>query len=379
MMKKMIVAPDSFKGSLDATQVCEIISAVASKYFPDTEIIQLPISDGGEGLVDALLSGCGGEKIWVTVHDPLGREVRSFYGLLKDGRAVIEMAAASGLPMLAPPERDILKASTFGTGELIKHALESGARECIIGLGGSATHDGGAGAAAPLGIRYLDGDGHLILSGGELHRLETIDTAQLIPRFKETRFTIASDVTNPLYGPSGAAAIFALQKGASQEQLPVLEAGSIRLAELVHAQTGIDLQKIPGSGAAGGLAAPLIAFGNAQVRHGLDVVLDAIQFDSHLNGGDLVITGEGRTDAQSSMGKVLGGIGQRCKDKGVPVIALSGALDEGYEQLYDFGITACFAAARKSATLDEMMADAEDNLARAAEDLFRLIKWVNSQ
>jgi glycerate kinase len=369
IMKKMIIAPDSFKGSLSATQVCEIISDIARKYFPDTELIQLPVSDGGEGLVDALLSGCGGEKIWVAVHDPLGRAVQSFYGLLKDGRAVIEMAA----------ERDSLTASTFGTGELIKHAIASGVRECILGLGGSATHNGGAGAATALGIRYLDGEGQLILSGRDLHRLEIIDTPQLIPGFKETHFTLATDVTNPLYGPSGAAAIFALQKGASQEQLPILEAGSMRLAELVQAQTGIDLQKIPGSGAAGGLAIPFIAFGNAQVCQGLDVVLDAIQFESHLDGCDLVITGEGRTDAQSSMGKALGGIGQRCKDKSVPVIALSGALDEGYERLYDFGITACFAATRKNAALDEVMADAEDNLARAAEDLFRLIKWVNTQ
>lgn len=379
MMKKIIVAPDSFKGSLDAGRVCEIISEIARKYFPDTEIIQMPVSDGGEGLVDALLNAGGGDKIWVTVHDPLGREVESFYGLLKDGRAVIEMASASGLPRLAASERDVLKTSTFGTGELIKHAIESGVRECILGLGGSATQDGGAGAAAALGIRFLDEEGQLITSGGDLHRLAKIDTAQLIPGFRETHFIIASDVTNPLYGPSGAAAVFALQKGASQEQLPVLEAGLIRLAELIHAQTGIDLQNIPGSGAAGGLAVPFIAFGNAQVCQGLDVVLDAAQFDSHLKGCDLVITGEGRTDAQSAMGKVLGGVGQRCKAKGVPVIALSGALDEGYEQLYDWGITACFAAIRKSTTINDAMANAEDNLARAAEDLFRLIKWVNPQ
>ncbi len=375
-LKKIIIAPDSFKGSLDARRVCEIIAAVAMKYFPEAEIIQLPIADGGEGLVDALLSVCGGKKIMVSVQDPLGREVQSFYGLLPDGRVVIEMAAASGLPLLAENERDVMKTTTFGTGELIRQAIRKGAREIILGLGGSATNDGGAGASAALGIRYLNQAGNLILAGGELAGLAKIDTTDLMPAFKETRFLIACDVTNPLHGPMGAAHIYGPQKGALPAQIHVLDAGLKRLAKIVGDQTGIDPQSIAGSGAAGGLLVPFMAFGQAIIRKGLDVVLDTIHFDAQLENCDLVITGEGRTDGQSAMGKVLSGVGQRCKTRGIPVIAISGALDEGYEQLYESGITACFAAVRKISSLDEAMVNAERNLAWAAEDVFRLFKFI---
>lgn len=373
-MKKIIIAPDSFKGSIEARRVCEIIAGAASKYFPAAQVVQLPIADGGEGLVDALLSVCGGAKIQVTVHDPLGREIQSFYGLLPDGRVVIEMAAASGLPLLAENERDVMNASTFGTGELIRHTIQRGARECILGLGGSATNDGGAGAAAALGIRYLDQIGNLILAGGELSRLAKIDTSELISGFTDTRFILACDVTNPLHGPTGAAHIFGPQKGGTPAQITVLDAGLKRLAGMVQDQTGIDLQSLAGSGAAGGLVVPFTAFGQAIIRKGLDVVLDAIHFDEQLQGCDLVITGEGRTDSQSAMGKVLSGVGQRCKPRGIPVIAISGALDKGYEQLYECGITACFAAVRKVSSQDEAIGNAENNLAAAAEDVFRLLK-----
>lgn len=375
-MKKMIIAPDSYKGSLDARRVSEIIAAIARKHFLETEIIQLPIADGGEGLVDALLGVCGGEKIQVTVHDPLGREVQSFYGRLPDGRVVVEMAAASGLPLLAENERDVMNTTTFGTGELIRHAIQLGARECILGLGGSATNDGGAGAAVALGIHYLNRAGEIILCGGELTGVTKIDTTDMIPALKETRFILACDVSNPLYGPNGAAYIFGPQKGATLGQIPVLDAGLKNLARLIQEETGIDLQNIAGSGAAGGLIIPFVAYSQANICKGLDVVLDAIHFDEQLEDCDLVITGEGRTDSQSAMGKVLSGVGQRCKARGIPVIAISGALGEGYEQLYECGITACFAAVRKVTSLDEAMENAEKNLAGAAEDVFRLLKSV---
>lgn len=373
MMKKIVIAPDSFKGSLTARQVCEIIALSARKFFPVAEIIQLPVADGGEGLVDALLEACGGEKVPVPVHDPLGRDIQSFYGRLPDGRAVIEMAAASGLPLLKLDERDALQASTYGTGELIRHALANGARELILGLGGSATTDGGAGAAAALGMHYLDGAGNTLLCGADLGRLERFELRGLAQGFDEARFVIASDVTNPLYGSNGAAHIFGPQKGASPEQVQILDAGLQRLAAVVKTRAGLDLQDMPGSGAAGGLGVPFLIFGQAVIRRGLDVVLDAVHFDHHLAGCDLVITGEGRADRQSAMGKVLSGIGLRCKAKGVTAVALCGALEDGYEELYGQGICACFATTRRVAPLDEVLAQAADNLGRAADDLLCLL------
>jgi len=372
-MKKIVIAPDSYKGSLSASEVCEIIAVAVEKILPEVEIVKLPIADGGEGLVDALLEALGGEKVWVEVDDPLGRSIKAFYGVLPNGKVVIEMAAASGLPLVKDTENDILKASTLGTGMLIRHALLRGYRQFILGLGGSATSDGGAGAGAALGIRYMDENGKLILGGGDLCRLSQIDTTEMMPEFREATFSIACDVHNPLFGENGAAYVYSPQKGASPEQVVMLDNGLRRLAEQVREQTGIVLQEIPGTGAAGGLVVPFLVFGKAEIRSGVDVVLDTIGFDEHLAGCDLVITGEGRTDRQSSMGKVLSGIGRRCLEKGVPVIALSGALEEGYEALYEQGITAFFAATRKVCTLEEAMREARENLSEAAEDLMRVI------
>jgi len=372
-MKKIVIAPDSYKGSLSASEVCEIIAVAVEKVLPEVEIVKLPIADGGEGLVDALLEALGGEKVWVEVDDPLGRSVKAFYGVLPDAKVVIEMAAASGLPLMEDTENDILKANTLGTGMLIRHALLRGYRQFILGLGGSATSDGGAGAGAALGIRYMDETGKPILGGGDLCGLSQIDTTEMMPEFREATFSIACDVRNPLFGENGAAYVYSPQKGASPEQVVMLDKGLRRLAEQVREQTGIVLQEIPGTGAAGGLVVPFLVFGKAETRSGVDVVLDTIGFDEHLAGCDLVITGEGRTDRQSSMGKVLSGIGKRCLVKGVPVIALSGTLEEGYEALYEQGITAFFAATRKVCTLEAAMREARKNLSEAAEDLMRVV------
>ena len=374
-MKKMIIAPDSFKGSLTAIQVCDIVEDVARKFLPKTEIVKLPIADGGEGLVDALLIACQGEKFWTEVQDPLGRNIRAFYGILPNGTAVIEMAAASGLPLLKEEEKDILKATTYGTGQLILDALEHGCREFILGVGGSATNDGGSGVGAALGIQYLKEGGQVIYAGGDLMQLMSIDTSEIVDGLLESNFVIACDVTNPLYGSNGAAHVYSRQKGASEQEVDILDQGLKHLAEIVFQQTGMDLQSIEGTGAAGGIVVPLLAFANARLVRGLDVVLDAVGFDEQLEGCDLVITGEGRTDFQSSMGKVLSGVGHRSKAKGVPVVVISGALQEGYEALYDMGITATFATTRRICTLDEALADAEKNLRITTEDVLRLIKY----
>lgn len=377
-MQKIVLAPDSFKGSLSAIEVCQILAEVGQKHFPETEMVQLPIADGGEGLVDALLLACGGEKIWAEVADPLGRPIQAFYGILGDGTAVIEMAAASGLPLLKDSEKDILKTSTYGTGQLIGDALKRGCRAFILGLGGSATNDGGAGAAAALGIRYLDREGNEIRSGGALNQLEQIDTSQLQAGLELARFKIACDVNNPLFGPNGAAHIYAPQKGAKPQHVELLDQGLQRLASVMLVQTGLDMQDVPGSGAAGGLAVPFLAFLQAELVPGLALVLEKVGFDDHLKGSDLVITGEGSTDAQSSMGKVLYGIGKRAAAAGVPVIAISGALQPGYEKLYDHGITAMFAATRRVCRLEEAMKEAETNLRATAEDVFRMLKYLTS-
>jgi glycerate 2-kinase len=373
-MNKLIIAPDSYKGSLTAIEICDIIAAEARLHFPDLEIVKLPIADGGEGLMDALLYAGQGEKVWLQVKDPLWREIQASYAILPDSTAVIEMATASGLPLLKNHERNVLATTTFGTGQLIQDALQRGCRQFILGLGGSATNDGGAGAAAALGVRYLGEDDQVIYSGDGLSSLVRIDLTEVAGCLQKAHFTIACDVTNPLYGPHGAAAIYAPQKGASPEQVSQLDRGLQNLAGVILKDTGLDLQSIPGSGAAGGMAAPFLAFTNAELRRGLDVVLEAVHFDELLHGCDLVITGEGRTDYQSSMGKAPSGIGRRAKTHGVPVIVISGAVQPGSENLYDNGINAVFSICREVASLESAMENAAENLRRTAGDVFRLIK-----
>jgi glycerate kinase len=373
-MKKLVIAPDSYKGSLSAIQICDIIAEVARSFFPDLDIVKLPIADGGEGFVDALLYANPGERIRVQVKDPLMRDINAYYGILPNGTAVIEMAAASGLPLLQDNERNVLETSSFGTGQLIRDALQHGCRNFILGLGGSATNDGGAGAANALGIRFLAHHDQEILAGKDLISLTHIDPGGMVEGLKESHFILASDVTNPLYGPDGAAAVFAPQKGASSHQVALLDEGLRELASVVLFQKGLDLQAVQGSGTAGGLAVPFLAFTQATIKSGVDVVLDAVSFEEHLKDCDLVITGEGRTDYQSSMGKVLAGVGRRAKAMDVPVIAISGALEEGYEQLTDFGIKAFFSTISSITSLENAMAHAENNLRKTTHNIFALIK-----
>ncbi len=376
-MKKIILAPDSFKGSLTAIEVCEILDQVIHKQFPKCEIVQMPLSDGGEGFVDCLLAAVGGERILVRVNGPMGKAIEAAYGVLPDGCAVIEMAAASGLTLVNRDERNPLQATTLGTGQLIRHALDQGCRELVIGLGGSATTDGGAGAASALGIRYLTQEGREILSGSNLAQLDHIDISRMDGRLAESTIIFACDVTNPLYGPNGAACVFGPQKGANPEQVQSLDKGLEKLRSVVLQQTGIDVQSLHGSGAAGGLTVPFVAFCGAQIGSGLDFMLDVAGFDSALIGADLVVTGEGRTDGQSAMGKVLSGVGARAKRREVPVLAISGSLDKGYEQLYAGGITSMFAALQAPQALEDAMAHARENLTRAAENIFRLMRSID--
>lgn len=372
MIRKIILAPDSYKGSLSAVRICQILEQTAKRYLPEATCIKLPVADGGEGLVDAMLLACGGETVTLTVQDPLGRPIEASYGLLPDRTAVIEMAAASGLPRLSAAERNPLEASSYGTGELIRDAVLRGCRQIILGLGGSATNDGGIGAAQALGYQFLGEAGPVPACGRGLAAIRRIDTSEVLPAFLQTQIRIACDVKNPLYGPLGAAAVFAPQKGAYPDMVAELDQGLENLADVIYRQTGVDLQQITGSGAAGGLAAPFLMLGHAKLEAGVDLVLDTMDFESHLKACDLVITGEGRTDQQSSMGKVLSGISRRASQAGVPVISISGAVEPGAEALYDLGMTALFATCRTICTLEQALADAEANLFRAASDIFRM-------
>lgn len=373
-IRKIILAPDSFKGTLSAAQVCGLLKAVVLKYFPECEVKTFPMSDGGEGFLDAMLLAAGGKKTRIRVTGPLGSEIDADYGVLADGRVVIEMAAASGLTLLGEHNRDAFNATSYGTGQLMRHALQQGYRDLIIGLGGSATVDGGAGAAAALGVSYRDTKDNEIRSGAGLISLTHIDLTQMEPGLRDAKITFAVDVTNPLYGENGAARIFGPQKGASPDQVFLLDRGLENLGRLLEKRTGLDLQKLPGSGAAGGLASPFVAFAAAKIESGIQMVMDAYQLDAELENCDLVVTGEGCTDAQSVMGKVLSGIGNRGLSRKVPVIAISGMIADGYQAVYGQGISAVFSTVRSADDLINISENAEARLQSTAEDVLRLIK-----
>jgi len=334
---KIIIACDSFKEALPALQACEAVARGARRARPDATIDLVPMADGGEGTVATLVAATGGELRETTVGDPLGRPVRATWGLLGGGRgiAVIEMASASGLGLVPAALRNPLKTTTHGTGRLILAAIESGAREIIIGIGGSATNDGGAGAAQAVGVRFLDGDGRALpagIGGGTLEEIDRIDLTRRDPRVAAVDIRAACDVDNPLCGPRGAAAVYSPQKGATLEQVGLLDRNLAHLAEIIRRDLHIDVRDLPGAGAAGGLGAGLVAFFGARLQPGIQLVMEAVGFAQRLAGADLVITGEGRLDRQSMMGKVIAGVGKAAQQAGVPVIALVGCLGKGAEE-----------------------------------------------
>jgi glycerate kinase len=365
-MRKMIIATDSFKGSLSAAEACQIIAREARLLFPGAEVLELPIADGGEGLVAVVLQNLDGELRTIQVPDPLGRPVWAGYALLESGAAVIEMAAAAGLPLLSKNELDPTKTSTVGVGELILDAIKIGAEPIYVGLGGSATVDGGAGAASAVGICFLDKWGRAVVNGGGLGSVFRVDLQKFTELNYSGKIIFLTDVNNPLCGAEGAAAVFAPQKGASPEQVEQLEQGLEHLAKLISRESGLDLSELRGIGAAGGFALPFIAFMGAELRGGIDFVLDLIEFEQKLAGTDLVITGEGRTDAQSAMGKAISAVARRSQAAGVPVDVISGALGDGAEQMLALGVSDLVQAMPEGQALQEAMAKAAENLASAA-------------
>jgi len=371
---KVVIAPDSFKGSLSGFEVCDIVERGILQVFPAAEIAKIPISDGGEGLVRLLLKALDGESVKIKVHDPLSRVIETEYGILEGNTAVIEMAAASGLPLLKKAEQNPLLTNTYGTGEMIVDAVkQKGCQKILLGIGGSATNDGGMGMASALGIKFL-GENHEELEpcGQNLGCIKTIDLSQVDPVFSEVEFIIACDVDNPLCGHQGAAHIYGPQKGANKDMVVQLDDGLAHLGRLFEEMAGSDLIDRKGIGAAGGLALPLVAVYQATLKSGLEIVLDAIKFDELIKGADLIVTGEGKTDRQSTMGKVISGIGRRGKNQQIPVIVVSGALEGGYEPLCEHGITAAFATYRNAKSLEWHIENAEQLLYDTIVNIFRL-------
>ncbi|PPU10808.1 glycerate kinase [Xanthomonas arboricola pv. corylina] len=359
---KIVIAPDSYKESLSALEVATQIEAGFREVFPDWQYRKVPVADGGEGTVDALVAATGGRVIDCTVSGPLGTPVQAFFGLTGDGRtAVIEMAAASGLALVPPAERAPLRTSTAGVGELILAALDAGARRFIIGIGGSATNDGGAGLAQALGVRLLDAQGESIgPGGGALATLARIDTQDLDRRLQDCQFEVACDVDNPLFGP---------QKGATPSMVRQLDSNLQRYADVLQRDLGVRLHDLPGGGAAGGLGAALVAFLGAQLRPGVEIVAQALGLDALIAQADLVITGEGRLDSQSLHGKTPVGVARLAQRHGKPVIAIAGCLGNGAALLHGHGIDAMFAVVHRACTVEQALAEAASNVRIAARNV----------
>jgi glycerate 2-kinase len=373
---KIIIAPDSFKGSLSAFEVAKSIQRGIIKIDETIETVIVPMADGGEGTVQSLIDASGGEIIELTVHDPLFREIKSFYGIMGDGiTAVIEMAAASGLPLLTPEERNPLKTTTYGTGELIKDALNRGCQKFIIGLGGSATNDGGCGMAQALGVKFFDKNGNEVgLGGGELSKIDKIDISGIDTRIKNAAFLAACDVDNPLCGDKGASAVYGPQKGASADDVILLDKGLEHFAQLVKQQLNLDIKDVAGAGAAGGLGAGALIFLQAQLQRGIEIVTQTTYLAGKMAGADLVITGEGKIDSQTAFGKTPFGVAQLAKQKNIPVVAIAGSLGDGYQTLYDKGFDEIYSIMDKSMSLKYAIENAALLLENSAENAIRL--WI---
>ena len=372
---KFIFAPDSFKGSLSAMECCDILERVTARIFPGTETVSVPVADGGEGTVDALLRAMGGERIHTRVTGPMFEEETAVWGRTSDGSAVMEMAQASGLPYVPADQRDPRRATSLGTGEMIAEALRSGVRSILIGIGGSATNDGGMGMLKALGAKFTDENGEEVEPvGAGLARVMHADFSGLMPELKETQITVICDVTNPLLGENGATFIYGPQKGAVPAIRDELEAGMAHYAEVVSRALGREIASFPGAGAAGGLGAALSVFLHGNMKSGIEAVLDLIRFDERLEGVDLIVTGEGRTDWQSCFGKVMQGIGTRAKAHGIPALGLSGSLGKDAMDICNHGISSLMTTVNAPMSLEEALQNAETLYYEGAVLMFRFVK-----
>lgn len=375
-MTRYLCAPDSFKESLTAMEAARAMAQGIENADHDAEVRCLPMADGGEGTARALVDATGGSMRAVPVHDPLGRPVEGHFGLLADGTtAVVETAEASGLALLEAKERNPLIASSYGTGELMLAAVRSGAKRIIVGLGGSATNDAGAGLLQALGVRLLDKNGNDLAHGGAaLADLTTIDISTMDPALKNVAITAACDVTNPLTGPTGASAVFGPQKGASQADVATLDAALAHFAQVIDSQLGVAVNDVPGAGAAGGIGAALKGFLNAEFRPGIAIVIEQSGLDAAAQWADVVFTGEGSIDFQTKFGKTPAGVAETAKRHGKPVIAVAGHIGTGIDELHEVGIDAVFGIAPGAASLSELLADAAANVTRTTEQIVRTLQ-----
>ena len=372
---KLVFASDSFKGTLSSEQTVELLTKAAHEVFGPCETFGVPVADGGEGTTDAVILARKGQKVYEEVHGPLMETVKAYYGRLSDKEAILEMAQASGLPMVPEELRKPLNTTTYGTGELVKAALDAGYTDISIAIGGSATNDGGMGFASALGVRFFDADGNVLEGkGSELEKVAHIDVSGLDERAKSAHFTVMCDVTNPLCGKDGATFTFGKQKGGTPEILERLEKGMCNYRDVIIKEFGINPDDTPGTGAAGGLGAALKIYLNAEMKSGIETVLDLIDFDSILNGVDLVVTGEGRTDWQSCFGKVMQGVGDRAKKYDIPVTALCGGLGKGYDQIYEHGIDSIMTTVDSPMPLAKALEKAEDLYYKGAIRMFRMVR-----
>ena len=372
-LNKIVLVPDSFKGTMSSIEICGIMRDAILARSPGTEVVSIPVADGGEGSVEAFLSAVGGERITVPSVGPWMEPIEATYGLLDGDTAVVETASCAGLP-LAAGRLDPGRTSTYGVGLLLKDALERGCRKIILGLGGSATNDLGVGMAAAMGVKFLDRAGKEFLPVGEtLSEIAKIDCSGLPEPLREAEVTAMCDVDNPLCGPAGAAHIFAPQKGASSEQVKRLDAQLAAGAGLLLRELGADVAQLPGAGAAGGLGGGAAAFLGAELRPGIETVLDAAHFEDHLTGADLVLTGEGKLDAQSLRGKVVVGAARRCRRAGVPAIAIVGDIGDDISAIYEEGVTAVLSINRIAADFPKVRPRSPSDLRLTVDTLMRLL------
>lgn len=374
---RILVCPDKFKGSLSAPRVASAMAEGFKAAWPGVEIDEAPMADGGDGTVDAFLAATGGTLHKTIVTGPLGETSPSFYGVLGDGQAcVIEMAAASGLAMVPDAQRNPLHTTSFGTGELIRQALDAGYRSFIVGIGGSATNDGGLGMLAALGLRFYDENGALLgHTGADMLRVRRVDASGLDARIGASSIRVACDVSNPLCGPDGASAIFGPQKGATPDMIPTLDAGLARLEQLLHGALGVAYANVPGAGAAGGIGGALLAIG-AELQMGTQIVIDAANLRERCAQADLLLTGEGATDPSTLFGKVPDAMGALAKESGVPCICLSGSVLDGYQPVYDRGVTAVFSIINRPMELSDAMTGAQGLIVDAAHNIGRALHAV---
>lgn len=372
-INKVVLIPDSFKGTLTSQEICTIISNKINKHFPQCHVVSIPVADGGEGSVDCFLKALGGEKIYETVSSPYFENMESFYGIIED-TAVIEMAACAGLP-LVEDRKDPSLTTTFGVGQLILAAAKKGCKKIIVGLGGSCTNDGGCGAAAAIGVKFYDKKGNEFIPVGKtLIDIERIDLSKRTKVLDNIEITTMCDIDNPMYGPTGAAYIFAPQKGANNEMVYELDKGLESLCNVIYKETGKNLKDVPGSGAAGAMGAGMISFFDSKLQMGIETVLDTVKFDDIIADADMIFTGEGKFDTQSLRGKVVIGVAKRAKTKDIPLTVIAGGAETNIDQAYDMGVTSIFTINRLPEDFQISRNKSKDNLEATIDNILRLIK-----